>query len=199
VGYKTMVIGGYGTVGKAICQILARHDETQLVVAGRNAEKASQLANELGGEGRTCDVTDRDSLRTSFEDIDLVVNSFAGPFTGIPLDVPEVALECGVHYADVAGAFDYSDRLLDLSGRAQEKGLTFITGLGANPCLASLLITREASRLDSLDNAHIYFVIGTMAGDAFSTASLMEAALMQQQTTLAWNGAEWIPPQSSCE
>ena len=49
---RVLVPGGYGHFGGRICWALNRGADTELIVAGRNADKAPALARDLGGRHR---------------------------------------------------------------------------------------------------------------------------------------------------
>ena len=62
-----LITGGYGTVGRRVAADLAPDYPGRVVVAGRSAEKAAQLAVALGKgtRGRQIDVGDPDSVEAS--------------------------------------------------------------------------------------------------------------------------------------
>jgi saccharopine dehydrogenase (NAD+, L-lysine forming) len=62
-----LITGGYGTVGRRVAADLAPNYPDRLVVAGRSAEKAEQLAAELGHgmRGRRIDVGDPASVEAA--------------------------------------------------------------------------------------------------------------------------------------
>src|SRR5919107_3772205 len=95
-----LITGGYGTVGRRIAADLAPDYPGRLVVAGRSAEKAVQLAAQIGYgvRGRNTDVGDRASVDASLEGVGVVMNC---------IDQPEphllrAATARGLTYADIA-------------------------------------------------------------------------------------------------
>jgi len=62
-----LITGGYGNVGRRVAADLAPDYPGRLVVAGRSAEKAGQLAAELGYgvRGRRVDVGDPGSVKAA--------------------------------------------------------------------------------------------------------------------------------------
>jgi NAD(P)-dependent dehydrogenase (short-subunit alcohol dehydrogenase family) len=66
-GRTALVVGGYGGLGTEICREFARHG-AEVLVAGRSADKAGQLAADLSAEfgtpaaGLTLDVTSGDGI-----------------------------------------------------------------------------------------------------------------------------------------
>jgi NAD(P)-dependent dehydrogenase (short-subunit alcohol dehydrogenase family) len=70
---RTLVVGGYGGLGAAICERLAR-DGARVAVAGRSGKKAADLADQLAAAGSdtlSCelDVTDRDQVRDGVDEV----------------------------------------------------------------------------------------------------------------------------------
>jgi len=89
-----IIFGGYGGIGTELCKGLA-HYGANIVVAGRNAEKAKRVAQEVEGTGRRAlglqvDATIADNVRqvvdtvlNKFGRIDIMVNC-----VGAQLDTP---------------------------------------------------------------------------------------------------------------
>jgi saccharopine dehydrogenase (NAD+, L-lysine forming) len=66
-GTDILITGGYGTVGRRVAADLAPDYPDRIVIAGRSAEKAAQLAVALGHgvRGRRVDVGDPDSIEAA--------------------------------------------------------------------------------------------------------------------------------------
>ena len=88
---KTVVLGGYGNFGARICRALAADSGIALLVAGRDAQRATALADSLGGGARgvRLDVQSGDLAATLRElGVDLVIHT-AGPFQSQDYRVPQ--------------------------------------------------------------------------------------------------------------
>lgn len=75
---KTVVTGGSGGIGSAICKSLAENGYYVYVGYSSSAEKAEKIALEVGGEAVKIDVSDSDSIEFvvgKVGDIDLLVNN----------------------------------------------------------------------------------------------------------------------------
>ncbi|MCP4657949.1 MAG: NAD(P)H-binding protein, partial [bacterium] len=96
-----LIVGGYGAVGSDLCRILSTDSDIDLVVAGRDGEKASRLASELDAKSRVVDVDDPDSSAAGLEGIDLVVNCFVDVVEP-SLNLPMAAIARGIYYLDLA-------------------------------------------------------------------------------------------------
>src|SRR5215217_3723382 len=71
-----LITGGYGTVGRRVAADLAPDYPSRVVVAGRSAEKAAQLAVELGhgARGRRIDVGDPVSVEAALDGVGIVMS-----------------------------------------------------------------------------------------------------------------------------
>ncbi len=107
---KVLVVGGYGTVGSELSRILSGQENIEVFIGGRNEYKAREAAQNLNAGWRTIDLEKRESILGALKNIDLVINCFGGPFTGFNLDLPEAAVERGIHYLDVSGSYEYTER-----------------------------------------------------------------------------------------
>src|SRR5829696_3187550 len=76
-----LITGGYGTVGRRVAADLAPDYPGRLVVAGRSAAKAAQLAAGIGygARARRIDVGDRASIEAALGSVGLVMNCIDQP------------------------------------------------------------------------------------------------------------------------
>ena len=95
-----MITGGYGTVGRRVAADLAPDYPGHVIVAGRSAEKAAQLAVELGHgiRGRRVDVGDPDSIEAVLHGVGVVMSCIDQP----ELHLLRAAIARGLAYTDIA-------------------------------------------------------------------------------------------------
>ena len=74
-----MIYGAYGYSGRLVAE-LARELGLTPVLAGRDAVKVRELADELECEHRVFDLVDPQEIAAQIEDIDCVIHC-AGPFS----------------------------------------------------------------------------------------------------------------------
>lgn len=185
-----LVVGGYGAVGSELCRILSRDSGIDLVVAGRDGEKASRLATELDAGWRVVDVTDPDACASGLEDVDVVVNCFVDVVEP-SLDLPEAAIASGICYLDPAAVpVEYIERLLALGERAHAGGATLVTALGVNPGLPALLAIHVGKVFDEVDSVEIYFTMGSKL-EGLSPLSLRGVGLMMKTKPRQWRDGDW--------
>jgi len=163
------VLGGYGATGRALVSLLLRETQAHLVVAGRNAARARDMASELNARAGTdrvagvgADAADPASLRNALAGAHLVVvatSSAAHAGT-----VARTALEMGLDYLDL----QYSPRKLPvlraLADEIEAAGRCFITDAGFHPGLPAVLVRGAAARFDWLERAIVASVINPRGG-----------------------------------
>jgi saccharopine dehydrogenase-like NADP-dependent oxidoreductase len=152
---KVVVLGGYGNFGARICRALAGNPGIELVVAGRNIDKARALAQQLGAQAAALDGADprlADALRES--GVGLVIHT-AGPFQGQDYHVASSAARAGCHYIDLADGrrfvCDFGSRVGDAFKSAGRSG---ISGASTVPALSSAVVQEalpKFSQLESID------------------------------------------------
>ena len=193
-----LVVGGYGAVGSELCRILATDGSLDLVVAGRDGEKASRLASELGAGSRVVDVTDPAMCASALENIDVVVNCFVDVVEP-GLHLPKAAIARGIYYLDPAAApVEYTERLLALGDQAHTGGSTLVTALGVNPGIPGLLAIDIARAFDHVDSVDVYFTMGSKL-EGLSPLSLRAVGLMTRTRPLQWREGHWRKPSPSGE
>lgn len=140
---KTVVMGGYGNFGARICRALARCAEIELVVAGRDAQRASGLAAEVGNGASALrvDVAQGDIAQVLRDCGAQLVIHTAGPFQEQGYDLPLAVAEAGAHYIDLAdGRRFVCDFPLALDHAFRQRGRLAIAGASTVPALSSAVI-----------------------------------------------------------
>lgn len=161
---KIIILGGYGNTGKPLARLLLQESETYLVLAGRNLEKAEQLAEELNhtfpGNRVTAarvDASDPDNMKRSFEGGNLVV--VASSTTQYARQVANAALQAGIDYLDLQYSPQKIAILRSMEAEIQQTGRCFITDGGFHPGLPAVLVRYAAQSFDILESAMVGSVI----------------------------------------
>ncbi|MFN2124046.1 MAG: saccharopine dehydrogenase family protein [Candidatus Promineifilaceae bacterium] len=192
----TLVLGGYGNTGRVITRLLLQESSAGVILAGRDLQRANELAEELnnqyaGGRVRAAyvDAAQPERLRKALDGVDmLVVASATAEFTG---QVAETALAAGVDYYDVIFSGRKLEILRSLERRIIENGRLFITDGGFHPGLPAALIRFAAPEFDRLEAARVGSVIKIdWSVLAFSPSTMQEftAEFVDFQTTAFENG-----------
>lgn len=161
-----LVLGGYGGTGKVFCRYLLKETKLNVIVAGRNRQKAEEWAQMLKSEFspdrisvRHVDASDRNSLRKAFQSVDFVL--VAATTTQFAKQIIEVALEAHIDYLDIYYQQNVYPELETLKERIRESGQCFITQAGFHPGLPAVLIRKGAAYFDTYMNANIAFSMNT--------------------------------------
>ncbi len=154
--HRVLILGAYGFFGSRIAEGLSREPGIELIVAGRNAGKATALAYQLGlraENGRAIDATDtRLAMLIRKLGVNTVIHA-AGPYQGRDYHVARAAIEAGAHYLDLADgrAFVVGIKALDQFARAND--VCAFSGVSSLPALTSAVVDehkRYFARLESI-------------------------------------------------
>jgi short subunit dehydrogenase-like uncharacterized protein len=142
-----LVYGAYGYTGRLIVEeALGRGFEP--VIAGRDASRLHELGRRTGLETRTCSLDDEAGLLAMLRGVRVVVHA-AGPFTVTSRPMGRACLAAGVHYLDITGEIPVFEKMAALDGRARERGILLMPGVGfdvvPSDCLAAHLKRRLPS------------------------------------------------------
>lgn len=160
---KIGILGGYGKVGVVATRHLAKLDDIEMLVAGRNEEAALTAAIELESaygnnngksfQGIGVDVHEPESLSAFCSQCDVVLNC-TGPTALIGDVVARAAICNGAHFVD-PGGYDYVlDQLADLRNEIEEKRLSVCFAAGIVPGISAslpMVAAADFTRIDSLD------------------------------------------------
>lgn len=148
---KVLVLGGYGNFGARICRALAHDPAIELVVTGRDARRARELAVELEAGHAALDA----NAPTLADDLqrlgaELVIHS-AGPFQGQDYRVANACARAGAHYIDLAdGRRFVCDFAQALDGPFRSAGCVGIAGASTVPALSSAVVDAASQRLGAV-------------------------------------------------
>jgi hypothetical protein len=148
---KILVLGGYGTFGKRISTQLAKAGYN-VVIAGRDATKAKDLATKLKAEVAIFDINTE--FRQHIETLKpkVVINS-CGPFQNANYSVAKICIEFGVHYLDIADDRKFVCGITELDHLAKQSNVLIVSGASTVPCLTSAVVDAfkdEFSEIESL-------------------------------------------------
>jgi saccharopine dehydrogenase-like NADP-dependent oxidoreductase len=152
------VFGGYGTFGVHVARALVKAG-IPVRIAGRDAARAADFAQELGQEGTAADVNDPASSARALAGSRVAVNC-AGPFNTMAPVLPEVCLAAGIHYVDIADDRSWVGRLMEMDSRFRERGLLAAPGCSSLPGISGALAVTTAARLSGVQRARVTLFIG---------------------------------------
>ena len=131
---RWLLYGAYGYTGRLLArEALARSHRP--ILGGRNEGKLlrlkEELEEELGGELqiRTFALDDAGAMSAALSGVAAVLHA-AGPFVETGRPMMEACLSAGVHYLDITGEVPVFELAFSLDGRARERGVVLMPGVG---------------------------------------------------------------------
>ncbi len=162
---KIVILGGYGQTGIQLTSLLLRHTDTQIILTGRNLDKAASLADKFNYIHKTdrvsseyMDASNPDTLIPVLKnDVKmLIVASSTSRYT---YEIATSCLKCGVDYLDVLISRDKLRTLKSLSRRIKSSNRCFITEAGFHPGLPAIMVRYAHRYFDCLEDAPVYSYI----------------------------------------
>ncbi|WP_299853932.1 saccharopine dehydrogenase NADP-binding domain-containing protein [uncultured Roseobacter sp.] len=146
-----LILGGYGNFGKRISAALA-FKGIPVLIAGRNFQKASDLAKSIGPNATPLKLDIETELARAFKEHDpcVVVNT-VGPFQGQGYDVARAAIDHKIHYIDLADGREFVTGINELDQQAQDAGVAIISGASTVPALSDAVVAAYASDFARID------------------------------------------------
>lgn len=152
--FRVLVLGGYGNFGSLIVRRLSGIEGIRVLVGGRDQRRASELAQEVGGEAVCLDMN-QPTLAGRLNELKVnLVISTAGPFQGQDYRVARAAIGARAHYIDLADARQFVCGIHELDRAARSAGVLVCSGASSVPALAASVIDDLLPRFRRLDSIH---------------------------------------------
>jgi len=170
---KVLILGGYGTFGGRLAQLLADEDRLTLVIAGRSHVKAAAFCAGLQSRATAIPIGfDRElAVEPQLRQIapDIVVDA-SGPFQiygADPYRVVAAALALGINYLDLADGSDFVQGIAQFDADARARGLFVLAGVSSFPVLTAAVIRRLQPGMARIDT-----VTGGIAPSPYANVGL---------------------------
>lgn len=170
---RILIIGGYGTFGGRLAQLLADDTGLTLLIAGRSPKKAEKFLESMPFQAQTIALSfDRDGdveAQIAAVTPDIVVDA-TGPFQSYGNDPYRVVRSClthGVDYMDLADGTDFVAGIRAFDGEAQAKQVSILSGVSSFPVLTAAVVSELSSAFSRLDT-----VIGGIAPSPYAGVGL---------------------------
>jgi saccharopine dehydrogenase-like NADP-dependent oxidoreductase len=159
-----LILGGYGNTGKCLAPLLLSQTDVQLVLAGRNKEKAQLFAAQLNKQfkgnrvsGVYADAANMTSLKQAFKDVNFVL--VASSTVKYVKEVATSALESGIDYLDIQYSQKKVPILKSLEKEIEKTRLCFITEAGFHPGLPAAMVRYVARDFSHIKKAIVSSII----------------------------------------
>lgn len=170
---KVLILGGYGTFGGRLAQLLADDARITLLIAGRSKSKAAAFCARLPAKAALRPLRfDRGGdveLQLRAAGADIVVDA-TGPFQDYgdePYGVVKAALATGTHYLDLADGSGFVQGVRQFDSAAQARGLFVLSGVSSFPVLTAAVVRHLSRGLQRLDT-----VVGGIAPSPYAGVGL---------------------------
>ncbi len=143
--HRVLVLGAYGFFGSRISAALAQNPHLQLILAGRDGNKATALAYQVGltaNHARVVDATDpRLGPLMKKLGVQTVIHT-VGPFQQQNYAVATAAIQAGSHYIDLADGRAFVTGITALDAAARAAGVSVVSGASTVPALSSAVVDK---------------------------------------------------------
>ena len=153
---KILILGGYGTFGGRLAQLLADEPRLTLLIAGRSAEKATEFCHNLPASAQLLPlVFDRNgdiAAQLAASKPDILVDA-SGPFQmygTTPYRVVEACIAQRIHYLDLADGSDFVKGISTYNDAAKNQGIFVLSGVSSFPVLTAAIVRNLSQGLQSI-------------------------------------------------
>ena len=193
---KIVVLGGTGQMSKSTIRDLAASPDVQeVIVAGRNMEKAERVAAANGAKCKAvkCDVMVHEEIIDAIRGADCVINCCTYK---VNLNVMRACLEVGTHYTDLGGLFHTTQKQMELNDEFKKAGLTAVLSMGGTPGTMNVLARYAVDRLDTVEEIRCLNGCGdwSTSNEIFSVPYSI-STIMEEFTTnpIEYINGDYIP------
>lgn len=150
---KILVLGGYGTFGGRLVELLADREEIEFLICGRDLGRATAFCARYRGPASVRPlVLNRADIRSAIDvhHPDLVVDA-SGPFQDYGADRYRVVTACidtGTDYLDLADAADFVFGISQFDERAKQAGVFALAGVSSFPVLTAAVLREMAKTME---------------------------------------------------
>ncbi len=153
--HRVLILGGYGFFGRIIAEGLARIPGIDLLVAGRDANRATALAYQLGLRAENARKLDANDPRLGATLRKLGVNTLihtAGPFQGQQYHVARACIDARAHYLDLADGRAFVTGIGTLDAAARAAGACVVSGVSSLPALSSAVVDQHVQYFKRIES-----------------------------------------------
>lgn len=152
-----VVVGGYGKVGRIICEELANRWPGKVIAAGRSLEKSQRFSLETSGKVKAMQLDVRDIPELGFfERTRLVIMCL----DQTDISFVRACLESGTRYADISADDEFLRKVETLHGLAQRSRTAAWLSVGLSPGLTNVMAAHAHHMLDRTDRVDISMLSG---------------------------------------
>jgi Saccharopine dehydrogenase NADP binding domain len=153
---RVLVLGGYGAFGGLAAERLGRGSGIEVIVAGRNEERAKDFAARLTARAKARVAAARlDAGSLSPHALGAigpaVLINATGPFQDQDYRVARACIGAGVHYVDLADARAFVTGISALDADARKAGVLAVSGASTVPAISGAVVDAFTTQFGQLD------------------------------------------------
>ncbi len=186
---KVLIVGGYGVFGGRLARLLLK-DGFQVIVAGRDFQRAAEFTSRFGGVALEADAAG-DLTPIAKSGASVAVDA-AGPFQaygGDPYRLARFCIEHGIGYLDLSDDATFTAGIAQLDAAAAAAGCFVLSGVSSVPAISAAAV-RELS-----EGFAEIFVIETslVPGNRAPRGRSVVASILSQtgEPLRIWRGNAW--------
>jgi Domain of unknown function (DUF4166)/Saccharopine dehydrogenase NADP binding domain len=145
--YRILIVGGYGTFGGRLVELLENDARLTLLIAGRSLEQARTYCAQRQSAVATLVPTFFDRLNSDATVLAqlraTIVVDASGPFQAYGdqrYSLIERCIECGVNYLDLADGSDFVSGVAKFDDAARSAGIYVLSGVSSFPVLTAAVV-----------------------------------------------------------
>ncbi|MEZ0261490.1 MAG: DUF4166 domain-containing protein [Alphaproteobacteria bacterium] len=150
-----LVVGGYGTFGGRMVELLEHHEGLTFIIAGRSLDKAKAwCAARTGAKAKLVPAQfDRGADPSPFKP-DIVVDA-SGPFQDYGSDAYKLVEACirgGINYIDLADSSDFVMGISAHDAAAKAAGVFVLSGVSSFPVLTAAVVRQLSADMPKVES-----------------------------------------------
>jgi hypothetical protein len=168
--FRILIVGGYGTFGGRLVELLEDDARLTLLIAGRSLEQARRYCAERSGARAALvpmvfDRMNGDAAQLAALRATLVVDA-SGPYQAYgdrAYALIERCIACGVNYLDLADGSDFVSGVAKFDNAARTAGVYILSGVSSFPVLTAAVVRRLTG-----DVTQVFSIRGGIAPSPFA-------------------------------
>ncbi|MEP6725303.1 MAG: saccharopine dehydrogenase NADP-binding domain-containing protein, partial [Bacteroidota bacterium] len=171
-----LLYGANGYSGRLIARFANQYG-LQPILAGRNQQAITALANQLKYDYRIVDLDDAAALANTLQEVKLVVHA-AGPYDLTAKQMIAACMKANTHYIDLNGDLEVFEMMQGYNQEAKEKNIMILPGAGFDVVPTDCLSLWLKNRLPDANRLQIAFaIIGSGLSRGTSITTLQKLGL----------------------
>jgi len=155
---KILIVGGYGAVGRVVSTTLGNLFPGEVIVAGRNFQKAKEFSSELDHKVMPLelDITSISKDEERLANVYIVIMCIDQKNTHFVTQ----CIQRGIHYIDITANYKFLSKIESLDNEAKNHNSTVVLSAGLAPGITNLLAKQCQSMIPDMRYADIYIMLG---------------------------------------